>query len=101
MRVTAAAAVVEDEEDEGEGEGEGDDEGEGEGEGADDEEEKKDEPPPEEEEKKELREKPAFSSVINMQSSAGNWKSESRDVLVSCIDDDDSFEDADVMQALN
>ena len=47
-----------------------------------------------------MKEKPAFSSVINLQSSAGNWKSDSRDILASCIDGED-FEDADVMQALN
>ena len=48
-----------------------------------------------------MKEKQALSSIINLQSSAGNWKSESRDTLVSCLDGEELFEDADVMQALN
>ena len=49
---------------------------------------------------KQTKKLPTFRSVINVQTVDGNWPSEARSVLNSCLTDSENFEDADVIEAL-
>ena len=44
---------------------------------------------------------PSFRNVIKLQTTAGNWSGNSRTILASCLEEGESFEDADVMEALS
>ena len=55
----------------------------------------------ESEEKKSSGKLPSFRDVINLQTTAGNWTDSSRSLLASCLAEGESFEDADVMEALS
>ena len=54
-----------------------------------------------EEENKSSGKLPSFRNVINLQTTAGNWTTDSRHLLASCLEESESDEDADVMEALS